>query len=452
MPPAPDMSRRIGRAALTGALATVVVAALGYRWNIPLAILWAVPPLGVLGLVTSGRSAAEALRRWREALTDVGAPWATTRAIVLVTGLVAVLWLGFEPGPPRFRVADNPLANLPARWDAGWYLNIARQGYTWEVGGVDQQQRVAFFPAFPLAMRYAADLLTLVARVLDAPEWLGGGNARFLWAGVLVCLLSSLCGTRYVAAIARDHGDANLGRRSAWLLFTYPFAVFFNLPYSEGMFLLAAGGALLHLHRGHAGRAAAFGLLAGLTRPNGFLLAGALAAGLIWQTHSGPRRSAALWLAVTTPLLGMAAYSVFVYALAGDPLAWMKTQAAWGNTFTVSGFAVAKWHHAQQAGLRFLVEPFGFFSLAAVVLVVASVVPVARLLGPGYATFQVLYLLPPLLINLPAIGRMTAVLFPTFIWLAAWARTPARLRWLAGAFLVAQVICAVRLFTWGPLL
>lgn len=442
----------LGTIAGVAAMLFVLLAAVGYRWGVSLQVLWAVPPLLAVHLAISGKDLLRRVQGAVSAARDVLVAWGTTRAFVLAAGLLAVLFIGFEAAPGRFRVSDHPLANLPARWDAGWYLNIARYGYTWEPGGLEQQQRIAFFPAFPLAMRYAADLLTLIARVLDTPDWLGGGNGRHVWAGTLVCLGSSLMGTVHVAAVARSHGGQALARRSVWLLLAYPFAVFFNAPYTEGLFLLAASGALYHLHQGRGAPASAFGLLAGLTRPNGFLMSGAMALGLLHRWHRGSGAHWSLWLAALMPLAGMMAYSAFVYTLAGDPFAWMKAQAAWGNTFTLAGFWVAKWQHAHAVGLRFLVEPFGFMSLMAVCLVAVSVVPVARELGPGYAAYLVLYLLPPLLVNLPAIGRMTVVLFPMFIWLAGRSHTSGRFGIVLAVFLLAQAVCAIHFFTWGALM
>ena len=380
------------------------------------------------------------------------AAWGTTRLLVFIAGVLAVVCIGIEPAHGRFRVSDNVLANLPARWDAGWYLNIARYGYTWEPGGFTHQQGVAFCPAFPLAMRGTAEVLTLVARLLNAPDWLGGGNGRYVWAGTLVSLAASFAGALYVAATARRSVGADAAGRAVWLLLAYPFAVFFNAPYTEGLFLLAASGALYHLQCGGARAAAAFGFLAGLTRPNGFLLAAAMLVTLLWPSRQSGRGKPVDWLAAAMPLLGVCAYSAFVYTLAGDPLAWMKAQAAWGNTYTVSGFWVAKWQHVGSAGWQFVLEPFGWWSLLAVCLVAATVIPVARRLGPGYAIYMVVYLLPPLLINLPAIGRMTCVLFPAFIWLGAWAHTRTRFHVTVGVFLAGQLLCAAQFFTWGRIM
>jgi hypothetical protein len=442
--------RLLGTVAALCALALVLLAAIGYRWHISLHVLWPVPVLGAVASLTLYRPLVRQVRDFVASSAAVLCAWGATRLLIIIIGLLAVLYLGVEPGHGRFRVSDNVLANLPARWDAGWYLNIARHGYTWEPGGLDQQQRVAFFPAFPLAMRYTADVLTLVARLLDVPDWLGGGNGRYVWAGTLVCLVTSFLGSLYVAAIAQRHVGAKAATRAVWLLFTYPFAVFFSAPYTEGLFLLAAAGALYHQQFGRAQVAGAFALLAGLTRPNGCLLSIALVVTLLARRRDGV--ASGHWLAAVMPVIGASAYSAFVYTLAGDPLAWMKAQAAWGNTYTFTGFWVAKYGHISSAGWRFLIEPFGVWSLLAVCLVGAAIVPVRRLLGAGHATYLVVYLLPPLLINLPAIGRMTCVLFPAFIWLGTWANTRTRFIIMVTVFAAAQVLCAAHFFTWGRIM
>ena len=71
----------------------------------------------------------------------------------------------------------------------------------------------------------------------------------------------------------------------------YPFAIFYSAAYTEGLFLLAMLGAWYHLRRDERWPAFAWGLLAGLTRPNGCLLSIPLA--LLVLTPLVARRPAA---------------------------------------------------------------------------------------------------------------------------------------------------------------
>ena len=73
--------------------------------------------------------------------------------------------------------------------------------------------------------------------------------------------------------LARRHLDERTATDSVWLLASYPFALYYSAPYTESPFLLAVCAVFLAMHERRFGSAAFWGLVAGLTRPNGWLLA-----------------------------------------------------------------------------------------------------------------------------------------------------------------------------------
>ena len=83
--------------------------------------------------------------------------------------------------------------------------------------------------------------------------------------------------------------------------------------------------------------------------------------------------------------------------------------------------------------------------------VLTSVVGVYRRLGIAYAAMIPLNVFPPLFMGgLLSMGRITSVIFPTFLWLGY--AVPARHRngWLI-AFAMLQAMFAIAFFTWRPL-
>src|SRR5205085_11759348 len=65
---------------------------------------------------------------WRAALSW----WALTRPTLLLAGLLGILLIGYGPTDTvtSWRAYPNStLANLPARWDTFFYLDIATHGY-----------------------------------------------------------------------------------------------------------------------------------------------------------------------------------------------------------------------------------------------------------------------------------------------------------------------------------
>ena len=55
--------------------------------------------------------------------------FAATRPAVLLVGFFAVITFGLSD-KAGFTPSTEPLANLPARFDAGWYAGVALDGYS----------------------------------------------------------------------------------------------------------------------------------------------------------------------------------------------------------------------------------------------------------------------------------------------------------------------------------
>ena len=102
-------------------------------------------------------------------------------------------------------------------------------------------------------------------------------------------------------------------------------------------FLLGAIAAAYHFRRSQWIAAAAWGLLVGLTRPNGFLLSAALAiaAWSEWRKTSSPdpRQLMRPLLVAAMPALGMLAFTVYLWQITGIWFAWRESHLAWGRTF-----------------------------------------------------------------------------------------------------------------------
>ena len=230
-------------------------------------------------------------REWLNARPPVAAAlraFLVTRPLVFFVAYFAVVTFGF-PKTAAFSLSSDPLGNLPARFDAGWYGGIALDGYEWD-HQFGRQRNIAFFPALPMLMRPAGAFIGMNQSALPRDKRM----LRALWAGVFVSLIAFGFALYYVARLGQLLTDQHGGAMAPLLLATYPFAVFFNAPYTESLFLLGSVGAFYYFHRGQWIAAALFGLLVGFSRPNGCLVSiplGVLAIEPAVRAHARWRKS-----------------------------------------------------------------------------------------------------------------------------------------------------------------
>jgi hypothetical protein len=391
---------------------------------------------------------------WRAPDTKVVLPiHLMTRFGVLLVGFLAVILIGFPPeAANRWTIYSNDLLDLPGRWDTGWYLTIANEGYQYFPNAAsDYQQNIAFFPAFPMSMRYLSVVL----------------GRQPLWTGVAISIVSFYLALVYFLRLARDLlKDDEQSVTAVMLLASYPFAVFFSAAYTEGLFLLTLMGAVYHFHKNQLVRAALWGFVCGLTRPNGSLLSIVLALMAVAPMWDAVRWRPILppppgWgaiirrlLAAAAPGFGMLAFSAFIYRLTGNPFMWTVQNVAWGRVYrSLDSIVSDRFGFIASNGLYSYAstQTIDLFYSLAVLLALAAVWPVYRRFGLPFAVFILITILPPMSAGgLLSMGRVTSVLFPVFLWMGAAVPARHRVAWI-GLFALLQGFVAVMFFTWRPL-
>lgn len=413
------------------------------------------------------RVAGWARRLWTSPARPAVLPsFLASRAMVLGAGFLGVVLVGYPEGAPPFRISRNEAVNLPVRWDGGWYLQIALDGYDYRSSArPHEQQNIAFFPAYPMLTRLGAAWLGMrTARVGDPVgnrvEWQYAQHRRIVLAGMCVALAAFAWALVYLYRLARDLLDEDAAIGAVVLTCAWPYALFFSAMYTESVFLLGCVGAWHHFRRGEWGAAGGWGLLAGLARPNGFLLSLPLALLLVpqWRAiarnDAGARRRAAAGLAAAAmPGIGMLIFSAFLYQYTGRPLVWMEAHAAWGRVATdVQALVSSRLAFIAQEGIYHYStsEPVEILNAVPVAAALALAIPIARRLGPAYAVLIVIMIVPPLLRGgFLSLGRLTSTLFPLFLYLGWLCRGSAR-SMLVLAFAGLQAVLALLFFTWRP--
>ena len=377
-----------------------------------------------------------------------------SRVTVLVVGYFAVVTIGLAQQSVGFQVSSDAAVDLPARFDAGWYAGIALEGYYFE-GRFDKQQNVAFFPALPLLERVAGHPLGAFAPGVPRERRM----ARLLWGGVIISLVAFAWAAVYLWRLARDTIGEDRATSAVALLAAYPFAVFFSAPYTESLFLLGAVATIYHFRRGELARAAAWGLLVGLTRPNGCFLSVVLALLIVEKlrfseiTKSLNHQITKSLAAAAAPGVGMLIYSAYVHHLTGAWFGWARLHEAWGRSYEGLAPVARAYGWITDEGLLHVVEGVPFDTLNSLGLIFALLMlwPVLRRLGVAYAAFVLVNLVPPMLAGgVLSMGRLTGTVFPLFLALAA-SVPPRAVTPLIIAFAVGQGLVAALFFTWRPL-
>ena len=249
----------------------------------PILLLFLVAAPLVLGSLLARLGPSTLQRAWTP--YALGAAW--------LLGVLAVL-AGPHVGPVESALLPGRLAPL-ANWDGGWYLGIARDGYS-------NARSFAYFPMFPLVLR---GLLRLPVSVRLA-----------------ACLVNGLFFALATACLRRLHP----GRDHAILLFAFlPFSFYFGAVYTEALFVFLAAAALLAVREDKGVAAAGLGALAALTRVTG------IAAALFALAALAARRSRTAVLAALGPPAGLALWMVWLDRKTGDPLRFFHVQTSFGR-------------------------------------------------------------------------------------------------------------------------
>lgn len=368
--------------------------------------------------------------------------------LIAVIGLTALVSTTFVPAPHA--TLDGP------RWldawfhrDAGWYRGIADKGYFYHPGS---QSSIAFFPSFPLLIRWVSALT---------------GDTQV--AGSLVAIIAGLV---FVLLYAR-WVDRRLSRLAAigavLMLALYPFAFYLYGPiYGDSLFALAVLCAFLAVDRGWwlvgglagvvatAGRPVGLAVTAGLVvraievRALGGPIAPVAFIELIGRVRATPLRRIA-WPALATAIsiLGLVAWCAYLQIEFGDAFAWVHVEKAWGQQSGPRTWI--KWNflgtlvHGPMVNVYLLV-PQALCSLFALL----TLRRVQRLFGWGYAVYTggVLAIAIIGTKDFMGTGRYVLAAFPAIAAAADWLLSRGRV-WLVVAICISGVGLVIGAYYFG---
>jgi hypothetical protein len=290
---------------------------------------------GVAQVVKPSGLASQCSSHWL--VRDILVPLFFSRA-----ALIIVAWLGLHFLHAHFRgvkweVADDgsghrvtehfsasahPFINMWSRWDAGWYLDIAQNGYSFIPG---KQSNVAFFPLYP-------NLIRLVHYVVPLSR-----DAGWLLVGIIVSNAALIVALIYLYQLVRLDHDRSTAARTVLYLCVFPTTLFLSAVYSESLFLASVVSSFYYARAGRWFVVGGIAATAALCRSPGVLLIIPLAFEYLSQKEFQWRRIRPDCLALLLAPLAVAGHLTFLRWRFGDwnILSKAETTPGWDRHLTM---------------------------------------------------------------------------------------------------------------------
>lgn len=345
--------------------------------------------------------------------------------------------------PEQFTVTERThlFWDALARFDSGWYFGIARNGYAYAEGG---RSNLAFFPTYPMSMGYLG-------------YWLGGGQANYYYAGLMISWASYVGAAVMLYRLARLDLDQPAAFRACLFLSIFPFAFFFGAVYTESLFLFLSVTTFYAIRMRRWVLAVVCGALVTCTRVNGILICPALAL-LVWQQwRHDPAQLRRGAIAVSLVPLGLVLYSSYVFALSGSFFEWAHSIRRWDYTpgeWPLRVFEVLAANIPDLYGYLTTqpTAPYDLLNGLAATLALCAVPFVWKRFGAPYAIYILANLALPLSSGeFEGLGRYTTVLFPFFLWLGASAGGQLAQSGTTVVFAMFYMLCQALFVTLHPL-
>lgn len=291
----------------------------------------------------------------------VVAVYAATRLVTLAAAWVVTL-IRVDPSAADPGTRPHTISQVLTTWDGHWYLNLARNGYPHLVPpgdfhagtGAAAQNGIAFFPVYPLLIRWTNLISPFSADV----------NA------VAINMLAGLVATLAIWVLVRERVGAERADRAAMAFCCFPAAFVLSFAYTEAVMLAALALCLLAASRRAwfwAGVAAA---VASGTRSTALVIVPGLAVVALLAIRD--RRE---WRALLAPLLaplGTVGFLTYLRFHTGSWTIWFEAERrGWGQRADYGRAAVNNTWQWLQHPLR---DPtLALIGLATVVAVVGLV-------------------------------------------------------------------------------
>lgn len=199
--------------------------------------------------------------------------------------------------------------------DTGWYQGIVQNGYTHELYNAKEQRNWAYFPLFPF-------ILNVI------------GNDYIVWFLLQITIILSGI---LLYKIVKFHFSEDIAKWSVIFYMYWPWAYMQSSLRPEALLTLFWLMTYFTFLNKNYYISASFAFFSALLKPNGFLISFLAFLYLIKfykedDSFKIKNYIKPLIVIIAGPL-GIILYSIYMFNITGDFLAWAKIQSTWGSEF-----------------------------------------------------------------------------------------------------------------------
>ena len=196
-----------------------------------------------------------------------------TRLSLTMIGVVSRMLLEpFYQKRDAWVYSEEPWLDLWAVFDSGWYMNIAKLGYSTTVATDPAsfgKVNYSFFPLYPLLIRFVSEF-----------------TDDLYLAGIIISNISLIAASIFLFKLMKMEHDEDTSLASIKYLFIFPTSFIFSGVFTESLFLALTLACFYYARRGKFLAVGIVGFFLSLTRIPGVIII----LPMLWEYQRGSRK------------------------------------------------------------------------------------------------------------------------------------------------------------------
>lgn len=323
----------------------------------------------------------------------------STRIILDIIGVLSRKVLSVY-GPDQLIWKIQDFLGVWGVWDTGWYMKIAQYGYTPSspVQVITQQTNIAFFPLYPLIMRF-----------------LGLVIGNYYIAGLIISNLCLIVSCVYLYRLVKLDYDEDTSTRSIKYLLIFPVSFILSGVFTESLYLALTLMCFYYARIGKWHLVGITGFFLSLTRSIGVLIVlPLLYEGLMpllkenktLKSLKNSRHQILPLFYLSLIPLGIIFFMIFNYYMTGDFMAFAHAQVMWQRHFGNPFGILIKGYHG---------DIYSAFEAASATIAILIFILFYRKIRFSYWLFCMYSIFVPLFTGVQSMPRFILVMFPIYI-------------------------------------